>query len=104
MLYNRKILKKLDPKLIKSMKEAENEIVSVILYSQKDSNLIDSIDSMGISLKCELPIINGYCLEVPLVKLQELASLEQVKYIAIDFIVETQDENSALGTNSNANN
>jgi serine protease AprX len=93
MLFrNQSIRKKIDPDLINSMRAMGNEKATVILYSsdgcQEDCRR--TLERLEGKIKYELPLIQGYSVEIPYRRLTDLAALHVVKYIAADAKVKAQ--------------
>ena len=85
------LLRKIDPELMKPMRAMSNEKVGVIIYSRADcrGNCKEKLEKLGVQVKYNLPLIDGYAFDVPYNQLMDLASLRDVKYIASDISVKT---------------
>lgn len=90
ILNNSRLYRKIDPELLKPMRSMSDKNATVILYARENCKCKEKLENMGIHIKYELPIIQGYCLELPYGRLPQLASLKQVEYIAADVTVRTQ--------------
>lgn len=82
---------KIDKRLIKKAILYRSECISTIIYSNLPYNILKKrLESIGGSIKYELPIINGWAANIPCNKLNNIARYQGIKYIAEDSLVKVQ--------------
>jgi len=82
---------KIDKRLITKTSLYRNECVPVIIYSNLSYDLLkNKLEKIGGSIKYELPIINGWSVNIPYNKLDKIASHRFIHFIAEDSIINTQ--------------
>lgn len=78
--YNHKI----DPSIRSMVNVASDKMLRVILYAKHYEKFLPFLSEMGISAATELPIIEGYIVEIPTRILPKLARCRNLRYIAAD--------------------
>ncbi|MEG6566837.1 S8 family peptidase [Thermoanaerobacterium saccharolyticum] len=82
---------KIDSRLLRKASIYRSECVSAIVYSNLPyDTLKKKIESIGGTIKYELPIINGWAVNIPCNKLNSIAKNKGIKFIAEDSTVKTQ--------------
>lgn len=82
---------KIDSRLLKKATIYRSECVSAIVYSNLPyETLKKRIETIGGTIKYELPIINGWAVNIPCNKLSSVASNRGIKFIAEDSTVKMQ--------------
>lgn len=91
----RNIVHKIDP-LVRSMVKINSHAnggadpVRVILYAKEYERCRPTLDKLGITIFSELPLIDGYVVEVPYNQLARIAGQKNVRYITADLDVQAQ--------------
>ncbi|HHV75258.1 peptidase S8 [Thermoanaerobacterium sp. PSU-2] len=82
---------KIDSRLLRKASTYRSECVSAIVYSNLPYDALKKkIESIGGTIKYELPIINGWAVNIPCNKLNSIAKNKGIKFIAEDSTVKTQ--------------
>lgn len=82
---------KIDKRLINKIALLRSECVPVILYSKLPYEVLKSnLEKIGGSIKYELPIINGWSVNLPCNKLNKIAVNKGIHFIAEDSAVKVQ--------------
>lgn len=82
---------KIDTRLLKKATIYRSECISAIIYSKMPYELLKkSLENIGGSIKYELPIINGWAVNIPCNKLNNIALNRGIKFIAEDSTVKMQ--------------
>ncbi|AFK87593.1 MULTISPECIES: S8 family peptidase [Thermoanaerobacterium] len=82
---------KIDSRLLRKASIYRSECVSAIVYSNLPYDALKKkIESIGGTIKYELPIINGWAVNIPCNKLNIIAKNKGIKFIAEDSTVKTQ--------------
>ena len=83
--------RKIDPALdTVTINSGGEEPLKVILYAREYAKCRPVLDEMGIKVACEVPLINGYIVELPVALLNKIARRRHIKYIAADLDVQAQ--------------
>lgn len=82
---------KIDKRLISKTALLRNECVPIILYAKLPYETLKSqLEKIGGSIKYELPIINGWSVNLPCNKLNKIAANKGIHFIAEDSTVKVQ--------------
>lgn len=86
------IVHKIDPVLRKfaQVRVKSTEPFRVILYANEYERLRNVLDELGIKVSCEVPLIDGYIVDIPANKLERIAGHKNVRYIAADIDIKAQ--------------
>jgi len=79
--------KKIDPYILSSLKVQSRDKISTIVYVDKKHNYKDHLHKLGIKKIHMIPLIGAACMEIPYGDLDNLAALDDVRYIAADINV-----------------
>jgi serine protease AprX len=88
----RSIVHKIDPVVMSHarVRVNSNEPFRVILYANEYNRCRPVLDQLGIKVSAEIPLIDGYIVDIPISKLERIAGHKDVRYIAADIDIKAQ--------------
>jgi serine protease AprX len=81
---------KIDPEVRNAVRVSADEPCKVILYANEYDKCCPVLKDMGVTVSAEIPLIDGYVVELPANMLGRLAGCRRVRYIAADMDIKAQ--------------
>ncbi len=86
----RKYIRKIDPEVRNAVIIHSDEPFKVILYTKEYEQCRPALEKLGVKVTAELPLIDGYIVELPAGMIEKLALRKNISYIAADIDVQAQ--------------
>jgi serine protease AprX len=81
---------KIDPEVRNAVKVSSDEPFRVILYANEYDKCKPTLDNLGVKVTAEIPLIEGYVVDLPAQMLSKLAGMKRIRYIAADMDIKAQ--------------